>query len=176
MSNIMLDLETYGRKRGCQVLSIGAVEFGPEGVGQEFYTVLELSQQAELGLTAEPETVEWWSKQSAEARKVLTDEPTAFTDGLLQFKMFCAKVGGKKDLLMWGNGSDFDNPILSDAFEAAGLDIPWIWYNNRCYRTLKGFRKDMKIPRGGTHHNALDDARSQAVHAVQLMEVLGLWR
>ena len=37
MIHVMCDLETLGRRPGCKLLSIGAVVFGPKGLGAEFY-------------------------------------------------------------------------------------------------------------------------------------------
>ena len=68
-----------------------------------------------------------------------------------------------------GNGADFDLPILAAAYAAVGLSVPWKPYNGRCYRTLKNLAPVVKLARPGTHHNALDDARTQAVHAIKLM-------
>lgn len=50
---------------------------------------------------------------------------------------------------------------------AAGLEQPWAFWNDRCYRTLKA-RSELKIARTGTHHNALDDAKSQALHLITI--------
>jgi inhibitor of KinA sporulation pathway (predicted exonuclease) len=64
--------------------------------------------------------------------------------------------------------------ILNAAYHVSGSAAAW-WkfYNNRCYRTLKNLpaAKGTTIDRGtGTHHNALDDAVSQAKHAVQILK------
>jgi exodeoxyribonuclease VIII len=79
-----------------------------------------------------------------------------------------------KDFLVWGNGADFDLPILSAAYVAAGFGgPPWKPYNGRCYRTLKNLRPDVPRPeRRGTAHNALDDAVFQAEHAIALLAAL----
>jgi len=39
---------------------------------------------------------------------------------------------------------------------------------------LKGFVPQLKAVRTGTYHNALDDAKTQAVHACQLLKHLKL--
>ena len=39
--DVMVDLETWGTKPGCAIISIGAVSFGPDGLGEEFYTALD---------------------------------------------------------------------------------------------------------------------------------------
>lgn len=177
MSHIMVDLETLGKMAGCQILSIGAVVFDRHGLGAEFYASLDTTRQH--GLHVDPSTVEWWSKQSPEARKVF-DEPThEFRDGMKAFRDWLWGVDSKGKLEVWGNGSDFDNAILACAFHSADVDLPWLFWNNRCYRTLKnlsGAPKLDKTKRVGTYHNALDDAKTQAMHAIEIKAALGLWK
>jgi exodeoxyribonuclease VIII len=175
MRDIMLDLETLGVEPGCIVLSVGAVQFGPEGLGARFYATLNVADQEELGLVRNPATLAWWESQSPEARSVLTEPAAELSAELHNFSMFCAAAGGVNQVRVWGNGADFDNPILSTVYKKAGRAQPWGTYRNRCYRTLKGFAPDDKIRRSGTHHNALADAVSQAEHAVYLLGKLNLW-
>jgi hypothetical protein len=73
---------------------------------------------------------------------------------------------------VWGNGAAFGNVILRSAYAACGLLPPWEFWNDRCYRTLKNLRPDIKLERSGTHHNALDDAITQAEHAVVILSAL----
>lgn len=176
INNLMVDLETLGRRAGCKVLSIGAVEFGPMGLGKEFYIALNLEQQTQLHVDSDTEA--WWAKQSAEARRVFTEPKTSFVPGMNAFEDWLIMVSSAKlrNVRMWGNGSDFDCAILHAAYCAAGRDrTPWEFWNTRCYRTLKNMHKTVKLERQGTYHNALDDAKSQAEHAVAIMNTHNLW-
>jgi len=69
---------------------------------------------------------------------------------------------------MWGNGASFDNVILSETYLRLGMKAPWPFWKNKCYRTAKGMYPAVEINRSGTHHNALDDARSQAEHLIAI--------
>lgn len=171
MKHIMLDLETLGVKPGCIVLSIGAVEFSPAGVGREFYTVLSTADQATLGLVEDPDTVKWWSQQSEAARRVFREEQQPLAEALRLFAAFCASVAAPSRLALWGNGADFDNPILRAVFDAAKIDAPWGKYNNRCYRTIKSL-SEVKQPKPEVPHHALYDAKAQADHAVYVLNAL----
>jgi hypothetical protein len=71
-------------------------------------------------------------------------------------------------LQIWGNGADFDNVILSSAYRNTGHVTPWGTYKNRCYRTIKSANRHVAMARTGTHHNALDDAKSQAQHLIRI--------
>jgi hypothetical protein len=172
--NVMVDLETLGKRAGCAILSIGAVRFDAEGVDMEdgLYLIVRRKDCVDAGLHEDPSTVEWWEKQSDTARKVIhlseRDDATPLRTALTEFGAF---VGSAK---VYGNGSDFDNAILYAAYAALGMDVPWKFWDSRCYRTLKGLFPDVKMVRGGTHHNAFDDAVSQARHASEIMRSKGL--
>lgn len=174
MSHVMLDLETLGLRAGCRVLSIGAVEFSRRGLGAEFYTVLNADDQDRLFI--DPDTVAWWNRQAKEARRVFTDPKVPTPEGLASFNAYCASIASVRDLRVWGCGADFDQPILAAvyAMQAPDLKLPWQW-GSRCYRTLKNLRKDVVMARQGTYHNALDDAKSQALHAIQLLNTMQAW-
>lgn len=173
MQHVMVDLETLGRRAGCSILSIGAVAFDPVfGLGKEFYVVVSRRSCHSYRLVEDPETLDWWLKQNEQAQKVIEESSSGgldLKDALHQFKIYLSQFGLRK-VKVWGNGSDFDNSILINCYAAIGQDIPWEFWNNRCYRTLKGLRPGSKLVRQGTYHNALDDAKSQALHAIHLMK------
>lgn len=170
--NVMLDLETTGTAPGCCILSIGACSFG---IGARettlHYNKISHADSLGAGFTDDVETLVWWKKQPEEARleafsgTTLVDQSLyAFADYLKQFNC---------DVILWGNGSDFDNTILAAAYTKLGIPIPWKFWNNRCYRTLKNMYSEVRqLPFVGTAHKALDDARNQALHAERLLRYL----
>lgn len=179
MSNVMLDLETLGTSAGCSILSIGAAEFGKDGLKGAFYVVIQRRTCLNAGLVEDPDTLSWWGRQSPEAMKTLIEAGDLIASvplghALMQLDFWLGQVAGledieRKTLKVWGNGADFDLPILAEAYRRAGFSVPWAAYNGRCYRTLKNLMPSIKLKRGGVHHNALADARSQAEHAVRLL-------
>jgi exodeoxyribonuclease VIII len=72
------------------------------------------------------------------------------------------------DCKLWGNGASFDNAILANAYAALKMEQPWAFWNDRCYRTIKAMHPKQKQQHLGTHHNALDDAISQAEHLIAI--------
>lgn len=178
MEHVMIDLETLGNRPGCAILSIGAVAFDPRNgqLGPELYVVASRVDQAKMPLLHESaDTLKWWLSQAEAARQVLdeADKKTALPleKALAQLTNFLDKFGLKR-VKVWGNGSDFDNAILSCCYNAVGLPVPWEYWNNRCYRTLKNLVPSEKPKRTGVYHNALDDAKTQALHAVELLRRL----
>lgn len=178
VKRVMIDLETLGVTAGCSILSIGAATFDEHrGVGDPFYATISRKTCRNAGLVEDADTLIWWHKQSEEARKVLTADHTTLPLGLAlaQFHDYLSRFH-TSDVLVYGNGADFDLPILGRAFLACGFDLPWKAYNGRCYRTLKNQRPDVKLVRTpGTHHNALSDATAQAEHAIRILTELNLW-
>lgn len=191
MKNVMVDLETLGSRAGCAILSIGAVAFDPVlGVHLHngHYRVVTTESCVAAGLHIDQGTVDWWEKQSLEAQKVLVaagqdgERAGSGTDlipgvgalplgaALAEFNTYLTKFG--EDVRVWGNGADFDNAVLASAYAAADVPLGWKFYNSRCYRTLKNLLPEIKVRRSGTHHNALDDAITQAEHAVRLLQEL----
>lgn len=173
--DVMVDIETLGQGPGCKILSIGAVAFNSDAktIGPEFYQVFNTMNQGSYGLKTEKETVEWWAKQSEEARKVITQaeeggEP--LRDGLLKFSGWLSQFDRKR-LCIWGNGADFDNAILQYVYKVVPVEVPWDFWNNRCFRTLSREFEDYcpKPDRKNVYHNALDDARYQAQWANEIL-------
>ena len=180
MNHVMVDLETLGTRPGCVVLSIGAVRFDPlrdiSGSPTFFYGVLSSKEQETRGLEIDAETKAWWGRQSEEAQAVLkistSDNAQPVIETLTEFANFLLSADEAPRL--WGNGSDFDNAILAELYHRFKLPVPWKFYHNRCYRTLKSFAPAVKLERQGTYHNALDDAMSQAEHALKILAHTGL--
>ncbi len=171
--HIMLDLETMGKSPDAAIVAIGAVAFDPEArrLGDTFYVTVDLESAVRHGGRIEPDAVMWWLRQSDEARAALHLDPQPIEAALLDFSRWVEKQGMYAEV--WGNGSDFDNVILGTAYDRAEIPRPWHHRQNNCYRTLKK-RSGIRPPaREGVHHNALDDATHQALHAVCIMQKSG---
>lgn len=167
-THVMLDLETMSTKSNAAIVAIGAVQFcyKTKTLGKEFYQTIKLKSCQDLGLHIDAGTVMWWLGQSTEARREL-NEVWTLQEVLLDFQSWLPTGA-----LVWGNGSNFDNVILRNAYDTALIDCPWSHRNNRCYRTLKA---ELNLPRAeriGTYHKAIDDAKNQATHCIELLRRL----
>ena len=171
MEDVMADLETLGTTAGCVILSIGAVGFDNENIGHEFYVVISVRSCLDAGLTINPDTLEWWQNQNEEAKTILqlvkSNTATPLKTALIQFNDFLSQY---KNVKVWGNGAAFDNAILRYAYAAVGVKQHWEFWNDMCYRTVKAMNPEVKFKRVGTYHNALDDAKSQALHFIEIMK------
>lgn len=184
MKDIMLDLETLDTQQSAVVISIGAVGFDPDStaLGARFYLELveDTASQQEHGRTISGATVLWWMQQGAAAKQLFASPPPAGVErvstavALERFRLFVNAYGGK-DARIWGNGADFDNVILGSLYESYGLQKPWSYSKNRCFRTMKNMpmpREFVRPGRDGVHHNALDDAVTQAMHLQEIFRCL----
>lgn len=115
--DIMLDLETWGKKPGCDIRSIGACVFNPLtgfvhdgtlGTFKTFYVatdnVISFTQWKGLNeptsynglrypLTRDPETVQWWKDQSPEAQAAF-ENPVDLRRALFDFTTWLGNVSG----------------------------------------------------------------------------------
>lgn len=168
--DVMIDIETLGRKSGCAVLTIGAVCFDryTGELGETFYAAMD-REMATLYGHVDPETVKWWERQSDSAK---VDAFNGTESPLVIANKFSEWIDG--DDLVWGNGSVFDITILEAWFEETCVKIPWKFWNVRDVRTVVdiGNVNPKQFTRKGTYHNALDDAIFQVEYTTAALQFL----
>lgn len=168
-SGIMLDLETLGTRPGSVIVAIGAAYFGGGTIKGTFYETIDPQSCQDTGFSFDASSICWWLRQSEEARKTTFPEKGAnhIFDALTNFADWYRACGDT--LKIWGNGATFDNVLLSEAYRIVGMRQPWSHRNSVCYRTIKDAFPGVPFERVGTHHNALDDAISQAHHLMRIL-------
>lgn len=168
--SLMIDLETLSTRADGVILSIGAVKFDLERGKIDdsgFYTVVSFEDQLDRHISES--TLTWWMNQGDSAKRVFNDSKTSFRDALLQFSDFV----DDPNIEVWSCGADFDIPMMNHAFMTHNIEIPWKFYNSRCFRTYKklpgapGCSSPPKVA-----HHALHDAISQAQHACDIYAAL----
>ncbi len=164
LTRVMVDLETLGKRPGSIIFALGAVKFGEGKILAEFYERIDPESCERLGLKMDVDTVLWWMKQSDAARAEVLLPGRPLTEVLTEFSTWV----GDLEAEMWGNGATFDNSLLVAAYECIPLPLPWKFPNDRCFRTVRSLHPERPFLRTGTRHNALDDARNQALHLMAL--------
>ena len=166
---IMLDLEAMGTGPNAPIIAIGAVRFNDNEIKSRFYRKVSLSSSVEMGAVIESNTVIWWLQQGEEARAEFFDNDNAsrLDAALLEFSEWVEKEGGITTL--WGNGAGFDNVILRSAYNSCGIEAPWAFWQDRCFRTIRKTLPTLSLERKGVFHNALDDAENQAMYLMEVM-------
>ncbi len=165
-TQVMLDLETLGNKPGSVILAIGAVKFSATKILDTFYMRVNPESCVKWGLRMDVSTVMWWLKQNEAARAEIALPGGDLVAVLVEFSRWLKDENAE----VWGNGAAFDNVLLADAYDRVNMERPWKFWNDRCYRTVKTLFPGMPERRTGTHHNALDDAISQAEHLMNIRE------
>jgi hypothetical protein len=164
MHNVMLDLETFGVRPGCVIRSIGAVEFEIDGaIGDTFYRNIEPHSCEVAGLTVDPETRAWWSRQPGDVQAILKKDQKPLRDVANDFYKWFGSVGPHDKTRVWSHGAAFDSVLWQAAAEAVGSAVPWSYWNIRDDRTVHELAAfDIRdVFRDGNAHSALDDALFQ---------------
>ncbi|HCY3303586.1 exonuclease [Escherichia coli] len=176
--HLMIDLETMGTNTNAPIVVIGAVFFDPQTgeIGPVFYIVISLTDAMNTGAVPDGGTIEWWLKQSSEARAAILTDQVKLKDALSRFREFINEYSDEKFVQVWGNGATFDNAILRTSYERLDIPCPWRYYNDRDVRTIVELGKTIDfdartvIPFEGVRHNALDDARHQAKYVTATIQ------
>ncbi len=171
MRRIMFDTETLGTSSSSVILSIAAVEFDDKNLGRRFHQRISIDSCLKHGLTVDGNTIEWWMEQSAEARDIFKRTSLPLDRVLIDLAMW---LDWSEVDEVWANGSDFDFPIIANAFKAIGAgNPPWPYFKIRDFRTIKKmYAKDvadaaMVVPL--VRHDALEDAIAQAMTLQHLL-------
>ncbi|ENA7702022.1 3'-5' exoribonuclease [Escherichia coli] len=178
--HLMIDLETMGTNTNAPIVVIGAVFFDPQTgeIGPVFYIVVSLTDAMNTGAVPDGGTIEWWLKQSSEARAAILTDQVKLRDALSRFREFINEYSDEKFVQVWGNGATFDNAILRTSYERLDIPCPWRYYNDRDVRTIVELGKTIDfdartvIPFESVRHNALDDARHQAKYVTATIQKL----
>ncbi|HCT4953437.1 TPA: 3'-5' exoribonuclease [Citrobacter freundii] len=182
-THLMVDLETMGSGPDAPVVSIGAVYFDPStgNTGAEFYQVVSLESSMSFGMKPDASTIQWWLKQSSEARSaILVDEAMGLRETLELLADFIAEnaANGSHTVQLWGNGCSFDNVILRHAYALTETPFAVPFWNDRDVRTMVelgksvGINPRFDIPFEGDMHNALSDARHQVKYVSAIWQRL----
>lgn len=164
MRHVMIDLETLGTGPYAVILSVGAREFDPVNmnIGRGYYQNVDRDSQGRRSVSQK--TVDWWEKQSQEAKDALKKDTLPLDRVLSDFRKWLPK-----EPIVWGNGATFDITILGTAY---GLNkTPWKFRDVRDMRTIKALKliDDDSVTFKGTLHNALDDATWQAEYVCRAL-------
>jgi len=165
---VMVDIETVGLEPGAAIVSIGAVRFDTDGLGEEFQRSIALASCQEAGLRLDAETIGWWLDQDPAVQEQLTGGD----DLRAVLAEFSAWYGDADEI--WANSPSFDCEMLERAYSAVGQDEPWGFQDERDYRTLRALGVDGRASRQGDAHDALADARYQASMASDILTQLGV--
>lgn len=125
LRDFIIDYETFGNVSNTAVIDLAAVVFDPNPeVIETFDELVSRGMKLKFNLKAQKgvrlfgaSTIEWWKKQSAEARANLAPSPEDIdhVEGLYKLLAFLKENGVNAwDSFGWCRGQSFDFPILVD--------------------------------------------------------------
>jgi len=171
--HLSVDIETMGGPPKGALISIGAVYFDIRTgtLGAQFSVNIDLRSSVSKGMMTDEKTIKWWNGPSnAEALELTKVDMVTLPDALMEFMNWIAE--NRKQPMMWGNSSSFDNVILDEAFKLCELPFPSHYRQWRDMRTwtqelgkdLLGLKKKdfSHLEEDWQAHVALDDAIKQA--------------
>lgn len=174
-THAMIDLETLGTGTDAVVLTIGAVKFNPnssDAPHSEFYYRFDVNEQLNKGRSVDHSTLDWWGQQDPVVmEEALGDnDRTDVATVLKELQTWCVGVEN-----IWAHGVAFDIVLLESLFTMYETHYPWPFWKIRDSRTLFGILpKDPRKNKTFEAHNALEDARMQAVCVQEAIKELGL--
>lgn len=179
--DVMIDWETYGTN-ACEaaVRSLAIVPFRKSGYisrdcfkgypSPHFYSNITEAEQLSLGRIKEPDTVEWWSKQSPKSQMILQHLQNPIGAVLTAAVQFIHAVT-ESSPTMWACDMDFDGVIWKTLFDQLGLVNPIKFSGTGSVRTARTCLKyaGQRIPSrtlkmdetGFIKHYALHDCYAQ---------------
>ena len=172
-NNIMLDIETTGNGSTANIIQISAVQFDREGnTYSEFNVLVDRQSGLDLGLVEDQATLDWWNRQSDEAKAIVFDTSIPRVPIKEALESYINWIRGLdinlNSATEWGNGCGFDCVIIANAMKLAGLTSPIKFWNQRDVRTIADISKsslDLDIKKSmdfsGVAHNAIDDCKHQ---------------
>jgi len=172
--NIVLDLETLSTQEDAAIIQIGARIPGFDmkhilGLCHEFEATIKYEDCIDGTFHVSDSTMSWWEVQHPLTRSIVFSGQDTRIDALTSFKDWIdsIKFGTGGNVAIWGNGSDFDNRLLSYTLDAMGLHRVWDFRNNRDLRTIKALFPIPELAQQSSSsiemkHTALGDARYEA--------------
>lgn len=169
--HIMLDLETLGKGGNAVISQIGGCIFQPcakEWNVGSFQYYIDPQSCIDVGMKMDWDTIQWWLKQSEEARAGFQGTTMSIVEalGILKQASWSTMRG------VWSHGACFDIPILENAFKLCGQKTPWNFKTVRDTRTLFWLTNPV-WPDNPVKHSAKHDAIAQAGAVVNGLRSIG---
>lgn len=181
VTDIVVDIETLGTQPGCPVIQIGLCGF--DAYHDIFIPLISGAYRIPLSAIEgkdkiNGDTLDWWFNQSASAvAELLSNVGTLSATKPSEYSMLIAFAQDitphVQQANLWGNSHSFDLVLIEAAMARHGMEKPWNFRNERCYRTLKEELYWVKAdPFIDTKHIALNDAYNEAAHLYKLLREL----
>ena len=148
--DVMLDIETLGTGQNATITQIAAaawnletgelIEFN-DSTHNTFNITVNLDLMKTEDINIDISTIKFWTKNSHNTKlfKEILNNKSSFTekDAVFQLILWLKKLQEHcDDLLLWGNGSLFDNTKIINKCEYYDISYPISFWNERDVRTI----------------------------------------
>ena len=183
--DLMVDMEALSSYCDGVVLSLAIVPFKMKE-SNTLEQLLERSLYLKLDVASqrptrklEPDTINWWKKQSDDAKKILlpSEEDVSMSEALDLIDAYVPKWYKFKGGIMWNRGTNYDWPLFQDMYRRENRTCPvssWLLHDTKTmFRTLTGslygtYDLDSGLPKGFVAHDALHDACLEVLKVQEL--------
>lgn len=167
-NKLMVDCETLDIGERPVLLSIGAVVFDENGIYEKFHVGVDIGISIEHGFTVSQSTIDWWNEQDQAAKDQAFSGQWDIERALHHLVAFFNENKCKE---IWSKGALADIRWINNALDHFGIERPWKYYKEFCFRTLLKSVPRFEIPFAGIQHNALDDAIHQAKQFIYIKTI-----
>ena len=185
--SVMIDLETLSTHKDAAIIEIGAVEFNKYTgeIGETFNVLISPSDWCKNNRHVDGETIQWWFKQTNDARKRFTQKQKDLEyvtlkhalEKLKYFIMDCDTIDEDKDVVVWGNGATMDIAILESAYNYFDIQIPWKYWAVNDVRTIVDLNPSVKQNtkfESGIKHSAVADCLYEIKYTTDTIKTLNI--
>lgn len=192
-THLIVDIETLSTRPSAVVLSLACTAFQfevPQSfnyyVENGFHVKIEVEPQIRAGRKIDQDTVDWWLKQTPEARLITkkSADDTSPADALDQFRLYIENLrkhhGYDDKGFVWSRGSNFDFPIIETLHHDFEKKLPFSNWRIRCLKTMFDvmtggdwgqYEPESGTPKGFLKHNALHDTAMDAIRCTDIFRV-----
>lgn len=175
--HIMHDFESLAKDTDVpNLLTLGAAKFTREGIIDRFIVRFDTEDCERFGLKIEAGTVKWWfdDKRQAAREAIAALGEVDLYAGLDGYAQWINQTPTDQRGSAWSKGSNFDNAKLKSIYKKVGLEWPFSYKQEECYRTMVNRFPDVPFEPQGIGHSAIDDAVNQALHLIAICEKHGI--
>lgn len=127
---VMIDIETLGVSPTAQIIQLGACSDT-----NELFSGNIIPDSTNDRFTTDASTFMWWNSDERRAAmlKNITESGEQLEVVLNNFTDWVRNINPAE---LWCKGAAFDFAILHHAYRVTGINMPWSYRQERCFRTL----------------------------------------
>lgn len=170
---VMIDTEFLDTRATAALLAVALVPMNTEtfAIGEGLKLNVDVDECIRRGMTVSGDTIRFWTKQNAKAFDDAFDVDARYRHTLelllVKTSNFLTNIAPENRLEVWACGR-LDLSILAYGYDLLHKKMPWAYYMERDFRTLREHYPQVAAP-SPTTHLCLEDATRQAQHLMAIL-------